>query len=116
MSASEGNQADSHADEHAEAHDHGPPPPPEPKTPMWLPAVGALLFLSAGLAWALTSPPKEATDLSGIPAGSATAAPTTNSAPAATAPGTAPAATIAQPRQIGTTVVQPLPAGDKRRK
>jgi hypothetical protein len=83
MSASEGNQADSHADDHADEHDHGPPPPPEPKTPMWLPAVGALLFLTVGLIWALSTPPNEKTDLSGIPAGSAT--------------GTAPAGTGAAP-------------------
>jgi hypothetical protein len=120
MSATEGNQADSHADDHAEAQDHGPPPPAEPNTPMWLPAVGALLFLSAGLAWALTTPPKETTDLSGIPAGSATAAPTTNATAAPAATNTAPVATIAQPvglpRQIGTTIVQPLPGGDKRKR
>jgi hypothetical protein len=90
MSASEGNQADSHADDHAAAHDHGPPAPPEPHTPMWLPAVGALLFLSAGLWWALTTPPAEKTDLSNIPAASASAqaAPTVT----ATATGTAPPA------------------------
>jgi hypothetical protein len=86
MSASEGNQADSHGhDEHgddAHAH-HGPPPPPEPHTPMWLPAVGALLFLMVGLFWALSSPPAEKTDLSGIPAGSATA---TATAPAGGGP------------------------------
>ena len=50
---------------------------------MWLPAVGALLFLTVGLLWALTTPAKETTDLSGIPAGSATA---TATAPAQTAP------------------------------
>jgi hypothetical protein len=27
--------------------------PPEPKTPMWLPALGAVLFLLAGLLWGL---------------------------------------------------------------
>lgn len=120
MSASDGNQANSHEEDAAEAHDHGPPPPAEPNTPMWLPAVGALLFLSAGLAWALTTPPKETTDLSAIPAGSATAAPTTNGTAAATATATAtnavPVPTIQQPRQVGTTIVQPLPGGDKRRK
>jgi hypothetical protein len=82
MSATDGNQADSHGHAHddADAHAHaGPPPLAEPNTPMWLPAVGALLFLTVGLVWALTTPPKETTDLSGIPAGSATA-------PAATAP------------------------------
>lgn len=38
---------------------HGPPPPPEPKTPMWLPAVGAVLFLAVGLLWGLSTPSKE---------------------------------------------------------
>jgi hypothetical protein len=28
---------------------------PEPKTPMWLPALGATLFLMAGVWWAYTS-------------------------------------------------------------
>jgi len=87
MSASEGNQADSHADEHDEHAHHGPPALPEPNTPMWLPAVGALLFLTVGLLWALTTPPKEATDLSGIPAGTATATATaTGTAPPGAAP------------------------------
>lgn len=84
MSASEGNQADSRssdAHDQGDEHDHGPPPPPEPKTPMWLPAVGAVLFLTVGLLWALSTPPDEKTDLSGIPAGSATA---TATAPAGT--------------------------------
>src|SRR3954469_18037006 len=84
MSASEGNQADSHADDHAEEHDHGPPPPPEPQTPMWLPAVGALLFLTVGLVWALSTPPKETTDLSAMPA--------TSAAPVQRAPPTPPPA------------------------
>lgn len=35
-------------------HSHGPTPPPEPKTPMWLPALGAVLFLTVGLLWALS--------------------------------------------------------------
>ena len=81
MSASEGNQADSHAEAHGH---HGPPPLPEPHTPMWLPAVGALLFLTVGLLWALSTPAKETTDLSGIPAGSAAA---TATATARAAPG-----------------------------
>ena len=49
---------------------------------MWLPAVGALLFLTAGLLWALSIPAKETTDLSGIPAGSATATATVTARPA----------------------------------
>jgi hypothetical protein len=88
MSASEGNQADSHAEAHGAHQNHGPPPPPEPHTPMWLPAVGALLFLTVGLLWALSTPAKETTDLSGIPAGSATATATaTAPAPAKAPPG-----------------------------
>lgn len=57
MSASEGNPGDLHGS----SHGHGPPPPPEPKTPMWLPAVGAILFLTVGLIWGLSSPSKDAT-------------------------------------------------------
>lgn len=44
--------------DHVSAH-HGPPPPPEPKTPMWLPAVGAVLFLTVGLLWGLMPASKE---------------------------------------------------------
>jgi hypothetical protein len=51
---------------------------------MWLPALGALLFLSVGLAWALSTPAQETKDLSAIPAG--TAAADAGAAPAA-APG-----------------------------
>ena len=74
MSASEGNHVG-----------HGPPPPPEPKTPMWLPAVGAVLFLTVGLFWGFTGPSKDATS-EGNAAGAATA----TAAPAADA-GAAPA-------------------------
>lgn len=52
MSATHEDHGDSHAH-------HGPPPPPEPKTPMWLPALGAFLFLSVGLYWGLM-PSKDA--------------------------------------------------------
>lgn len=65
-----------------------PAPLPEPHTPMWLPAVGALLFLMVGLFWALSTPPKDSTDLSGIPAGTATATATAApTAPGGNAPG-----------------------------
>lgn len=73
MSASEGNHVG-----------HGPPPPAEPKTPMWLPAVGAVLFLTVGLVWGLGGPSKDAT------APDPAAAPTASAAPAADA-GAAPA-------------------------
>ena len=79
MSASEGNPADSHAS----GHGHGPPPPPEPKTPMWLPAVGGVLFLTVGLVWGLSSPSKDATE----PAPAATASAAAPDAGAARAPG-----------------------------
>jgi hypothetical protein len=45
MSETQGNPSD--------AHSHAPAGPPEPKTPMWLPALGAVLFLAAGLLWGL---------------------------------------------------------------
>ena len=47
-----------HADDH---ETHGPPPPPEPKTPMWLTALGAVLFLVAGLWLAVSSSGSAAT-------------------------------------------------------
>jgi hypothetical protein len=38
--------------------DHGSPPiPPEPKTPSWLTALGAVLFLSVALWWILDKIP-----------------------------------------------------------
>ena len=44
----------------------------EPKTPMWLPAVGAVLFLTIALLWSLSSPSKDATPPpSGADAGAA---------------------------------------------
>jgi hypothetical protein len=43
---------------HDTSHAHEPPPPDEPKSPMWLPALGAALFITVGLWWAVTpSPP-----------------------------------------------------------
>jgi hypothetical protein len=33
---------------------HGSPPDDEPKTPMWLPALGAALFVGVALWWAVT--------------------------------------------------------------
>jgi hypothetical protein len=42
----------------AGSHDsHAAPPQDEPKTPMWLPALGAALFLIAGIVWATRPPP-----------------------------------------------------------
>jgi hypothetical protein len=33
------------------------PQPEEPRTPLWMPALGAALFLTVGLVWAATPPP-----------------------------------------------------------
>jgi hypothetical protein len=85
MTSSDGNHGPSHAaaDGHEEA-DHGPPPLPEPHTPMWLPAVGAVLFLTVGLIWALSTPPKDPTETMGTPTGTvvSAAAPTPTPPPA----------------------------------
>lgn len=60
MSGSAGNHGSSDGHGHGHAHDHGPPPPPEPKTPMWLTAVGAVLFLLVGLIWGLAPSSEDA--------------------------------------------------------
>ena len=91
MSATDGNYASSHASSKADSHghddDHGPPPPPEPHTPMWLPAVGALLFLSVGLIWALSTPSQPAPEGSAAPRNpAANVAPDAGAAPARAAP------------------------------
>jgi hypothetical protein len=44
----------------------------EPKTPMWLPAVGAVLFLTVGILWGLSpSPAPEAASPAGAASGAA---------------------------------------------
>jgi hypothetical protein len=43
--------SDAHDDHHDAAGHHAPPPLPEPSTPMWLPALGAALFVLAGVWW-----------------------------------------------------------------
>lgn len=41
---------------------HGKPSDPqEPKTPMWLPALGAVLFLMVGIVWGLQPSKAEST-------------------------------------------------------
>lgn len=47
--------------------------PNEPKTPMWLTALGGVLFLIAGLAWALRTPAPEVDPNAANPAASAAA-------------------------------------------
>ena len=65
MSETHGNPSDHHS--------HEPPAPPEPKTPMWLPALGAVLFLTAGLIWGLTPSSKPESGNATGTAGSAAA-------------------------------------------
>jgi hypothetical protein len=51
--------------------DHGSPPiPPEPKTPLWLTALGAGLFFAAGVWWLASQPAAAAAP--GVDAGAAT--------------------------------------------
>ena len=56
-----GHAHDDH-DEHDEAHDdhHEEAPPPEPETPFWLTALGAVIFLVGGIAFLVANadPPK----------------------------------------------------------
>ena len=56
---------------------HGSPPEDEPKTPMWLPALGAALFVGVALWWAVTpSAPTIVADSDSASASVAAAAPT----------------------------------------
>jgi len=64
----------------------------EPKTPMWLPALGAALFVSVGLWWAVTPPAPPPVDADQAASASASAAaPPTPPAPHPTPPPQAPA-------------------------
>jgi hypothetical protein len=69
MSAEHGD-SQVHADDH---ETHGPPAPPEPKTPMWLTALGAVLFLAAGLWLAVSSSGSSPKDADASDAGTAAA-------------------------------------------
>ena len=78
--------------ENGSTHGHdGPPLPPEPQTPMWLPALGAVLFLSAGL-W-LATRPEEPRVIAAETADAGAAAPGAAGAPGGAAPGTPPPGT-----------------------
>ena len=62
MSETHGNPSD---------HHHTPAALPEPKTPMWLPALGVVLFLTVGFLWGLMPAKTDANGAAG--AGSASA-------------------------------------------
>ena len=65
---------------------HAPPADDEPKSPMWLPALGAALFLGGALWWAVTPSSTPAGVDAAAASASAVAAPTppANAAPPAT--------------------------------
>lgn len=62
MSETHGNPSD---------HHHTPAALPEPQTPMWLPALGIVLFLTVGFIWGLMPSSKNE---AGAPAGAAAGA------------------------------------------
>lgn len=116
MSSSDGNHEHSHAEDdahEADAHDHGPPAPPEPHTPMWLPAVGAVLFLGVGLIWALSTPPKDPTETMGTPVATATATVVQQAAPTQAAPPPTPPPTV-RPGDMPPEMLKPLTPQQKR--
>jgi Spy/CpxP family protein refolding chaperone len=80
---------------------HGSAPDDEPKTPMWLPALGAALFVGVALWWAVTpSAPPIVADAAASAVASASAA-----APVAVA-------AAAPPHQAGAG--SPMPMGSGR--
>ena len=115
MSSSDGNHEHSHAhsDDAHDAQDHGPPPLPEPNTPMWLPAVGAVLFLGVGLIWALSTPPKDPTETMGTPAATAAATVVQQAAPTHAAPRPTPPPT---PPPAATPTPAPKPAAPQQKR
>ena len=70
------------------SHGHDEPLP-EPNTPMWLPALGAVLFLIAAIAWTMSpSTSNNATSETTIAAATASAQPALQAAPQPSAMGT----------------------------
>jgi hypothetical protein len=62
---------------HAQSHAAPPhaPPPPEPQTPLWLPALGVVLFVAAAVLWATRpAPPAPPVDAAASASASASAA------------------------------------------
>jgi hypothetical protein len=58
---------------HSHSAGHGAPPPAEPTTPLWLPALGAALFVAVGLVWAASPAPGVSPDAAAGPDGGANA-------------------------------------------
>src|SRR5579863_5725381 len=78
-------------------------PDDEPKSPMWLPALGAALFLGVGLWWAVTPSAPPPVPAGSEPAASAAARP---SEPIATAAAPKP---VAPPRPTASQALLPRP-------
>ena len=67
------------------SHDHGSHVLEEPKTPLWLPALGAFLFLLAGIWWGSRAPDPTPEPAQAEPAPEQAAPAQTAPAPAQTA-------------------------------
>jgi hypothetical protein len=77
------------------SHTHGPPPLPEPKTPLWLTAVGGILFVGVAICWASRPADPAATEATAA-AATATAATATAAAGTASVPTPSAAASVMQ--------------------
>ncbi len=84
---------------------HGIPPEAEPKTPMWLPALGAALFVGVALWWAVT--PSSLPIAPDDTAASASA----SAAPAPTAPALLPAQAVPAQAAAPMGSGRPMPSG-----
>ena len=93
-------------------HAHGSDDHAEPESPFWLPALGFALFVSGGVAWAVTPPARAATPAA-LPAPAETAPAPSGSAATlhgATPPGhPMPLGSILPPRAAGSFVPPPQP-------
>ena len=85
----------------------------EPKTPMWLPALGAAIFLSVGLWWAVTPADVPPADANQAPSASASVA----AAPAPPPPAPTPPPPAPAPRPaVSVVTAPPPPSGAPQRK
>jgi hypothetical protein len=84
---------------------HGSPPDDEPKTPMWLPALGAALFVGAALWWAVTP--------SALPIAPADDAPSASASVAAAPPAAPPPPQAAQQVAMPMGAARPVASGIK---
>jgi hypothetical protein len=89
--------------------------PDEPKSPLWLPAVGGALFLAVGLWWAVTPSAPDPVDVAPPPAVASAAPPpppSTASAPPPARPIIAPPNGSAQPVRMGARGAGPAGSAD----